>query len=99
MYCNCLQVDQAGTKLKWAVPAEAPVGVPEGVACREFHLAAPLKKGSSAKLSAVAAHTHVLRPEPAEVSQSAVAVCLQDGGWWEREGELCSAAHERRCLA
>lgn len=56
-------------KLKWAPELVTPAGAPAGAACREFTLAAPLKKGGKAKLKAYGALTHVLRPEPAEVAQ------------------------------
>lgn len=57
--------DANAPKLQWKVAA--PAGAPAGVACREYTLPKPLAKKGSVKLTAFAAYTHVLRPEPAEV--------------------------------
>jgi oligosaccharyltransferase complex subunit alpha (ribophorin I) len=56
------------SKLAWK-EAAAPAGAPAGVTCREVTLSKPLAKKGTARLTAVAAYTHVLRPEPAEVRQ------------------------------
>ncbi len=60
--------DAAAPKLAWKAAA-APAGAPAGVACREVTLPKPLAKKGTAKLTALAAYTHVLRPEPAEVRE------------------------------
>lgn len=67
--CRLAQAEQkvaSAKRLQWAAAA-APAGAPEGTACREFTLEAPLKKGQTAELTAYGAHTRVLRPDPAQV--------------------------------
>lgn len=62
--------DPAAPKLAWKAAA-APAGAPAGVTCREVTLPKLLAKKGTAKLTALAAYTHVLRPEPAEVGDAA----------------------------
>lgn len=62
--------DAAAPKLAWKAAA-APAGAPAGVTCREVTLPKLLAKKGTAKLTALAAYTHVLRPEPAEVGDAA----------------------------
>lgn len=75
--------DAAAPKLAWKAVA-APAGAPAGVACREVTLPKPLAKKGSAQLTALAAYTHVLRPEPAEVGAAQ--------GWLRNVG--CAAARQ-----
>ncbi len=66
-------------KLPWT-PAAALSGSPADVSCREYKLPAPLAAGGKTTLLSVAVYTHVLRPEPAEVSQRDVQRVVFRGG-------------------
>lgn len=70
--------DPAAPKLAWKAAA-APAGAPAGVTCREVTLPKLLAKKGTAKLTALAAYTHVLRPEPAEVRQRDAQHVLFEG--------------------